>query len=235
MINYSSKRIAHSLYLARDPVSNKENPSALLWAWPSKIAHSIGSSIIENAAKSDKNVLADFRMPIGFVNVSLSFSEKVKFRAKLMPLAFIAFSTNLLTSGYHLCIKETLLLGTPYFVATTDNFPFLDHDAYESKNNIVVKHSINSLYSYGFIIAHEHIHVLQEREYFVFNQWMCKPYNNLINQDKKIIKFVNRYIYPDLQYFQTVYQLFHYPTVNFYKNIFELEAEHFATNSYISH
>ncbi len=231
--NYAGKRFTHSIHLVKDPISNETNQSALLWAWPSKIVHSIGSSIIENAAKNDKNVFTNFRMPVGFVSVSLSVHDKIMVRAKLMPISFITFSSNLLKSGNHLHIKETLLLGTPYFVTATDNFPFRDTDAYQLNNNIIVKEYANTKNLYGFLISHEHIHVLQEREYLVFNQWLYKPYNNLVNQDKKIAKFLKKYIFPDLPYFLTVYQLFNYTTNNYYKNLFELEAEHFATNRYI--
>ena len=86
--------------------------------------------------------------------------------------------------------------------------------------------------------AHEYIHVLQYNEYEVFNSYLIKPYEHITNNHlKKVLKKVDKYIYPDIPYLDIFYSLKpHYKNESendFYKNLFELEAEHFGTNSYV--
>ena len=232
-INYTAKRVTHSIYLAKDTLTNVANPNALLWAWPAKIIHSAGSSIIENAAKNSKNIFSTYRVQIGFINLSLSFEDQFKIKGRLMPFAFTSFASNLLQAGNNLRLRETLFLSTPYFVSDNGNSYLGSHAAGATSNCIIVERNTEQSSRYGFIMAHENIHILQEREYQVFNKWLEKPYYNLVNQDKATIKFLNKYVYPDFQYMQTFYQFFDNPINTYYKNIFELEAEHFATNSFI--
>ncbi len=152
-----------------------------------------------------------------------------------MPISFLEFTANTIKAGSRLKLKESILLGTPYFIVS-DNTPYFEDGVAETVTNcILVKSGPASSSFSGFFLAHEYVHVLQQREYFVFNQYLHKPFNNMINQDKPSVKFIKKRIYPDIPYLYFFYGITQQPFETYYKNIFELEAEHFAKNSYIHH
>lgn len=233
LINYSGKRLTYLISYSKDSLTNEKNTSALLWGWPAKIVHGIGSSIMDNAAANKSKIFADYNIPIGFINLSVKINNRISINPQLMPISFIEFITNNLRPGSKLRFKESILIGTPYFIAD-DNTPYLlGHNGIASSNSIVLTFNAAASSLSGFLLAHEYVHILQQREYLVFNQYLIKPFNSIIKQDKKSVKLMKKYIYADLQYLSFFYGITQHPFETYYKNIFELEAEHFATNTYI--
>lgn len=87
--------------------------------------------------------------------------------------------------------------------------------------------SESSLYQ---VANHEFVHILQYREYLVFNAWL-KPLTEKTSKGLKNI-FQN-YIYLELPYFMPPYLLQGLHNVdNYYKNFYEYEAQWFSTNGY---
>ncbi len=255
LINYGSKRIDFLITKYNDypyicPNTNTHNDAALLWAWPTKMVHAVGSSIIENAAANKPNVFKDYNMPIGFINLSVSIKDKIVVRPQLMPYSFYCFMsvlTNNITLNNTPCLnekntfklKESLLLGSPYFVVDSktinskvDYAKYYKYSGVNAYRTILVDSKYdNSTYS-GHIKAHELIHSLQDDEYLVFNQYFSKIYNKTINRNSKAIKIMEKYIRSDVPFFGGFYALM-YNKVDYYKNYYEMEAEHFASNRFI--
>ena len=256
LINYGSKRIDYLITKYTDypyicPNTNTSNDAALLWAWPVRIVHSVGTSIIENAAANKPNVFQDYNMPIGFVNLSVSIKNKIVVKPQLMPFSFGTFLSvlfNLTTLNNSSCLnekstfklKESLLLGTPYF--SVNSLPINSNVNYNRANyngglNVYGTILADSYYDNsnfaGHIKAHELIHSLQDEDYLVFNQYLNKPYNRIIHRNKKVIKVLERYIHPDIPYFDAFYITMPKGEDEF-TNFYEREAEHFSTNRYVS-
>jgi hypothetical protein len=234
LINYSGKKIAYLVSYSKDSVTNKDNFSALLWGWPAKIVHAAGSSIMENAAANKEKIFSDYNIPVGFINVSVRIKKQITVSPQLMPNSFLDFITHTIRAGSRLQFRESILSGTPYFLAD-DNTPYLEgYSAVANANCIVMKSNFAASSKAGFFRAHEYIHILQQREYYVFNQYFNKPLKGIINEENKSIRFIKKYIYADVPYISFFYNLMQQPADSYYRNIFELEAEHFATNSFIT-
>src|SRR5450759_715600 len=123
-INYTGKKITHLISFSKDSFLDVNNNAALLWGWPAKIIHGVGSSIMENAAANKAKIFSDYNIPIGFINLSISIKKHISVTPQLMPNSFIGFITNTIKSGSRLKFKESVLLGTPYFIVD-DNTPYL--------------------------------------------------------------------------------------------------------------
>ncbi len=258
LLNYGSKRMDYLItkytdYPFKCPNNNTSNDAALLWAWPSKIIHSVGTSIIENAAANKPDVFQDYNMPIGFINLSVSVKNKIVVRPQLMPFAFGAFLSvlfNITTINNSPCLneknifklKESLLLGTPYFSRKSEAINSnVDYNKYAKfgginpYNTIIIDSHYDSSNYAGHMKAHELIHSLQQEEYLVFNQYLNKSYNKLINRNHKATKLMEKYIYFDVPYFGLFYSLMPFKPnkEDYFETFYEVEAEHFATNRYI--
>lgn len=231
--NYTGKKITHLISFSKDSFLDVNNNAALLWGWPAKIIHSVGSSIMENAAANKEKIFSHYNIQIGFINLSIDLKNHISVTPQLMPLSFLEFTSSTIRLGSRLKFKESILLGTPYFITNDNTSYFESADAEAVTNCIIVKSWAASTRFSGLILAHEYVHVLQQREYFVFNQYLRKAFYNIINQDKPIVKLINKHMYPDIPYLYFFYSIMQQPRETYYKNIFELEAEHFATNSYI--
>ncbi len=247
LLNYTSKRIDYLISgYTVDQQGNKHNEEALLWAWPTKIVHAAGSSIMENAAANKPNVFLDYNIPIGFINLSVNLKDKVSIHPQLMPYSFfyfIAIATNnihLKPSQYldqknQLLLKESLYLGTPYFSVKSNLNGLVDGiTSAELSNSILFDSHKERSINCGQNRAHEYIHSLQESEYHVFNPYFNKPYVSIVNPNNKTMRFISKYIYPDIPYFTLFYSFMpsdRTSLASYYENIFELEAQHFGTNS----
>jgi len=249
MLNYSSKRINYLIsgYIV-DENGKKHNEEALLWAWPTKLVHAAGSSIMDNAAANKENVFLDYNIPIGFINLSVNLKDKVSIHPQLMPFSLISFiqiatnnihlhSNEYINQNNKLLFKEILFLGTPYFSSSSTLDGLADgFTSREFSNSILFdSNKETSIYS-GINRAHEHIHTLQTREYLVFNQYLNKPYTAIVSKSNKTMNFIAKYIYPDIPYFSLFYTIVpssYSGRGTYYKNPFELEAEHFGSKSYV--
>lgn len=219
-VNYAGKKIAYNI-----------NATGKSWyGWPSKIIHSYGSSIIENAALNKPNVFASLRMPIGFVMLDVNAENKFKLNASIMPISFGRFVSQL--SKYTIDVTTSLNTGVPIFKNSNLN----SINTYASFNNISLS---SNLYTLGadfknYNLTHEFIHILQHREYMVFNTYVKKIDNN-IKSKSKFYNFLNKVFTFDYNYTIPT-QLFikrNQFGANYFKNWYEFEAERFATNNYV--
>lgn len=242
-INYTAKRMAYGMNPETTTGIPKLNKKYLLWGWPVKIVHSIGSSIIDNAARNKKNVFKNYNLPIGFINLNINFEEKLKIKPQLMPYSIYSYIYLSAKKNYQFKAEESLLLGTPIFIfdSTTPNYG--TYAGQQFANGITFKDDLYSDTRYRFInqtIAHEYIHVLQFKEYQVFNSYFSNCYNKIIGKKVKLKNFIGKYIYNDFPYVSAFYLMMQQPkdaiySNAYFKNLYELEAQHFSTNSFVPH
>lgn len=210
-ISFAGKHIAYFIKSDRN----------LYWGWPSKIVHSYGVSIMENSVLH-KSLFSSIRVPAWFVMMDIDFEKKFQIKAKAMPASMINFIVFASTNKFNL--SKTLQIGVPYFEFHNDSGNF-KRSGFAGLNVI----SINSSYNKEFRPeAHEFIHILQLREYYVFNgYWKKSGINRCIeNSNNSFAKFAKKYLYPDVNYVSIPYLLNRLTAKTYYGNIFELEAQH---------
>lgn len=212
-LHYTGKK---TLYLV-----NREE--ALGYAWPAKLLHHAGSSIIENAALNEP-FLNNWNLDFGPLRFDFSLKGEKPFRARLLPYTAVSYiqgishgrfdlSTTLLTGNLAYRSKYWLpkgVWGQSYGRA----FGYLDNEG---------KYST---------IAHELVHQFQYSEHQVFNTWL-KPLESKL-AGRKIKTLFDKYMYLDIPYFGAIYILEGNPFKgNPYRNFYEFEAERFSTNTYV--
>jgi hypothetical protein len=242
-INYTAKRVAYGMNPEILTGPPKLNKNYLLWGWPVKIIHSIGSSIIDNAARNKKNVFKNYNLPIGFINLNINFEETLKVKPQLMPYSTFSFISLSAKKNYQFEAEESILLGSPIFVfdSTTPNYDI--YKGQQFANGITLSSRLYNNFeyrAYNQTIAHEYIHVLQFREYQVFNSYFSNCYNKIIGKKAKLNNFISEYIYSDFPYASIFYLMMQQPksavySNAYFKNLYELEAQHFSTNSFVPH
>jgi hypothetical protein len=200
----------------------------LLYAWPSKLVHDFGTSIIVNSAKNE-GVFDSYRTQIGFVRLDISMKGGMKVKPRVMPFALGSFIYGSFRGK--LDLNKTILIGTPTFIADTTFFRGGFRGA--SGFNTIYIPDTSSFYLYNSL-AHEHNHILQESQYFSFATWLT-PLHKKFKKESNLTLYgrLSKYIYLDIP-FQRIPRIFmNYPLRCYYRNYLELEAEHFATNSFI--
>lgn len=212
-------------YLGKKFAYNINGTDNYHYGWISKLVHSYGVSIIENAALNKQKVFSSVRMPIGFVMLDISFEEKFKLHPKIMPISLTSFIIH--STKYKLKVAESLQVGTPVF----DMGLIFGKANYSIYNNIAL---LDIPRFEGYILAHEFIHTLQFREFMVFNTFLKKPYKSLTKN--LFAKNLDKYLFFDLNYmFLTDPIIKRYPFgPDYYKNWFEFEAERFSTNAQVN-
>lgn len=218
IINYSSKE---SLYL----INKKGN---LVYAWPAKILHSAGNSIIENAALGNQ-FLQNWHLNVGAVRFDFSLHEAKPFKARLLPEIIYAYYWAVQSGKFN--FSKTISTGSFIF---------------QNKNKILISVAKDEFEGYNFgraiaigenwdvtnkIIAHELVHEYQLDEYQIFNTWLNPSMKQVAGP--RIQKVFNKYIYADVPYVWLPYAILERTGNNYYKNFFEFEAESSATNKYI--
>ena len=200
----------------------------LIWGWPSKLVHSYGASIMESAAKNDKNPFSKLSFPVGFLRVNFSFNKKIKTNVQLQPGSLACFIVN--ASYWKFKATESLLIGTPVFVS---NSPFILNKG--GGTAIINTFTYSELFTAenNKIIAHEHLHILQEREFLVINDWFNKPKNRMVDKMSPATKKITKHLYLDIPYNYFFYVMMQQKPNCYFKNYFEFEAERFATNKYV--
>jgi hypothetical protein len=216
---YGGKKINYQI--------NRQNN--LAWGWPSKIVHSYGATIIEQASKNEKDIFTKLSFPVGFVRFNLSFSKKIKCNIQLQPGALASFMVN--AAYWKFKPKESLLIGTPIFMSNSD---YIVNGSGGGKA-LINTFTYSELYtskSYE-IFAHEHVHLLQEREYLVMNNWVKNPTNNVLNKMNNNTKTILKHLYLDIPYNYLFYSILYKNPPCYFKNYFEFEAKRFATNDFV--
>ena len=208
-ISYQGKRLTHQ-------INRQKN---LGYGWLAKIIHSVGTSVVENAASS-KNFWESWNMHFGFLRIE-SEPLLLSLRVKLLPYATYSFVRASFIGKFN--IEKTFKIGTPYF--STNNHIYNRFSAHSFWNDMTINEECSSKYT---LIAHEYIHNLQFKEYLALN-------NNFFFVDKKLqnyefYKRLSNYIYIDMPFYGVAYELEGRHNDKWYfKNFFEMEAEHFAT------
>ena len=215
-------------YLGKKFSSLINSQKQILYAWPSKLVHDFGTSIIVNSAKNT-GVFDSYRTQIGFVRFDISIKGHIKVKPRVMPFALGSFIYGSFTGK--LDFNKTVLIGTPTFIGDTSFFRsgFLG----AAGLNAIYMLDTSRFYLYH-MLAHEHIHVLQESQYFSLAVWLT-PSDKKFKKESNLTLYgrVSKYIYLDIP-FQRIPRIFmNYPLRCYYRNYLELEAEHFATNSFI--
>lgn len=222
LINYSGKRMSHLI--------NKKNE--VLYAWPAKLLHAAGYSIIQNASAYEP-FLQNWTMDLGLLRLDYSCKSK-KLKSRLLPEALVA---TIIASNYGRFDLGTSIRTGEIIFKTYDliNLPTLSEDApgVTFGRSIVYSDSPQSVYTKNRILSHEIIHRFQYNEYQVFNTWFKPWYINV--ESKTIGKIFSKYIYADIPYvFLPYYAIYGAHLGNhYYKNFYEFEAERFSTNAYV--
>lgn len=198
-------------------------------AWPAKIVHSAGASMIENAARNAA-IYDNWALDYGPVRVDVNYKGKIHPRIQPFALASL-IATSLAGDKTKFDIKRTLQSGTPYF--TYRDFS----DVFTTQTNgstIVNTIRINEA---AFLIlpfvggkdpkednmynttAHELIHVFQYREYLSIN-------NMYFNNDKKFIYF-------DFPAFDIAYVPYARLHRDYYNNPYENQAETLSRRKFV--
>jgi hypothetical protein len=218
-VNYSSKK---ALYL----VNKQQEP---LYAWPAKLLHAAGLSIMENASLNEP-FLQNWNIDYGPVRVDFSINGKKRTRVRFLPesIAGVIFASQ--TARFNL--GRTLSSGSLVFV---------------SKNTFVSSHGYKSLgFSYSRAIAlgayanqsydvfaHEIVHQFQFGDFQVLNTWL-KPFEKKI-KSKTLQTIYTKYVYFNIPFFWAIYEASgRFEDPHYYRNFFELEAQRFGSNTHVA-
>jgi hypothetical protein len=242
-INYTAKRMTYFMNPEVYTGTPGLNKKYLLWGWPVKIIHSIGSSIIDNAARNKKSVFKNFNLPISFINLNINFEQTLKIKPQLMPYSIYSFMYLSAKKNYQFKAKESLLSGIPIFIFDSTTLNYGTYAGQQFANGITISNDLYSSIRYRFInevITHEFVHVLQFKEYQVFNSYFSNWYNKIIAKKVKIKNLLGKYIYSDVPYVSAFYLMMLQSkdaiySNAYFKNLYELEAQHFSTNSFVPH
>lgn len=219
LLNYTGKK---TLYLV-----NKNRKD--IYAWPAKLLHATGSSIMENAAMCAP-FLQNWNIDYGLLRFDFSFGTQRKFKVRLLPEAVVAtilaakygrfdLATSLKTG--EIIFKGDQLLDLP-------NAPVSSGVTFGRAT--VYVDSPQSYYTKGRILAHEIVHRYQYNEYQVFNTWL-NPVAAKI-KSKSLQAIFSNYVYLDIPYMFVPYYIEGvHSQLHYYRNFYEFEADRFATNA----
>ena len=196
----------------------------LLFAWPAKLLHAAGTSIVENAARNERFLL-NWNIDFGPARFDFSINGNKGFKARILPVGIYSIVDGLSKGKFD--ASATIKTGNITFktIEPTDR----EFDGYSSGRAVVYVANNTDKYH---AIAHEIIHQFQFREYQVFNSWI-NPLSKHVKSEKLKSVF-DRYIYFDIPYLWPFYGLEgKHSGPKYYRNFFELEAERLSTNRYV--
>ena len=150
LLNYTGKK---TLYLVN---KNRED----IYAWPAKLLHATGSSIMENAATCAP-FLQNWNIDYGLLRFDFSFGTQRKFKVRLLPEAVVA---TILAAKYgRFDLATSLRTGEIIFKAdkllNLPNTPVSSGVTFGRAT--VYVDSPQSYYTKGRILAHEIVHRYQ--------------------------------------------------------------------------
>ncbi|MEO8111786.1 MAG: hypothetical protein ABI594_17195 [Ginsengibacter sp.] len=221
LLNYAGKK---TLYLV-----NRQQKD--IYAWPAKLLHAAGSSIIENASLQEP-FLQNWNIDFGLLRFDFSFRMQRKFKVRLLPEAIVA--TIIASDHGRFDFGSSLRTGEMVFktrdILNLPNTPFAAGVTFGRA--IIYVDTPQSVYTKDRILAHELVHRFQYNEYQVFNSWLQPVVKKI--RSKALQTIFSKYVYADIPYFFLPYYIdgrYAYP--HHYRNFFEFEADRFATNSYV--
>ena len=221
LLNYSGKK---ALYLVN---RNQKD----IYAWPAKLLHAAGSSIMENAALNTP-FLQNWNIDYGLVRFDFSFGTQRKFKVRLLPEAVV---TTIIAVKYgKFDLGTSLRTGEIIFkddkVLDLPNGPLASGVTFGRV--IVYVDTPQSYYTKDRILSHEIVHRYQYNEYQVFNTWL-NPVARKI-KSKSLHSIFSKYVYLDIPYFFVPYYINgRHADPHYYRNFYEFEADRFATNTYV--
>ncbi len=222
-LQYSGKKLTH-LIVSQD---------SYWYAWPARITHSAGASIVESAALN-RPFGQNWNMDFGPLRFDLSVGEKKGLRTRFN--AWIISDIIIASQQGRLDWKKTLQTGCLAFCSDewikmplfdTGGVSYTRSYVYSKKNGVEYGYTRNKE-----IIVHELIHIFQYKEALSINTWL-NPFKTRLSPGVQNI--VNNYIYLELPYHTGLYLLDGLHNLdNYYKNFYEFEAERLSTNNYIN-
>jgi len=102
VFTYSGKLLSYQI--------TKKNK--LAFSWPSKLLHSVGNSMVVNAA-SGKDFGTLWRFNLSFIHFNYNRFSETQFHIQFSPFHLVEFIWSL--SKFKFASKETLLTGIPIF------------------------------------------------------------------------------------------------------------------------
>lgn len=219
LLNYSGKKTLHL-------VNKKEND---IYAWPAKILHASGTSIMENAALCQP-FLQNWHIDYGLVRFDFSFGIQHKFKVRILPEAVAATVLAGIYGKFDLAssLKTGEIIFKTNKVLHSPNSSLAFGATFG--RTIVYVDTAYPHYTKHRILSHELVHRYQYDEYQIFNSWI-KPSPKKI-ESKPSQNIFSKYIYPDFPYFIVPYYLNGFPThLHPFRNFYEFEAERFSTNA----
>lgn len=215
-LNYSGKK---TLYL----INKYEN---IAYAWPSKLLHAAGTSIIENAAMGEP-FLRNWHIDYGLVRFDFALKGKKKFRARFLPCSIPAILWAAKVSKFNL--GTTLVSGNIAFSTKSPGFRVDGSDFLGISWGRAFVYTDNFASNKYEIISHELVHQFQFNESQVINAWLT-PLSRKV-ASKLLQETFSQYVYFDIPYFWTLYYMegSHGP-LHYNRNYFEFEATRFSTN-----
>ncbi|RLD20474.1 MAG: hypothetical protein DRI69_06180 [Bacteroidetes bacterium] len=187
------------------------------YAWISKLGHSVGASMVENAAMN-RDFWASWHISMGPVRFQIDRQNKYRPEVKLLPIA-LAGTIAAATQG-KFDLKYTFASGTPVFVSDSVGGANGGKLGRAFVNSIVIAPATVEDF-YG-IFAHEYVHTLQYESFLGINHFY--PKNKFLNNPKL------NWIYWDT-YFAVNGFLFLFIDDDIrckYNSMIEREASHFA-------
>lgn len=204
--------------------------NSLYYAWPARIVHAAGLSIVENAAYH-RPFLENWHLYLGIVRMDFSVKKDNPMRWRFLPLS--PYNIYRASRYGKFDLGKTLQTGSIIFhhrESVLFDVPGLGSVAgISSYNAMVVGNENYELHPY--FIAHELVHEFQYYEYMTLNAWISKPAEKFVGS--KVKNIFSKYLYAEVPYFWGFYEWQRQKKVK-YQNFFEFEAESSATNTYIN-
>lgn len=218
-LQYSGKKLTH-LIVSQD---------SYWYAWPARISHSAGASIVESAALN-RPFGKYWNMDMGPLRFDWAVGEKKEFRTRFN--AWIIY--DVITGFQKGSIDWSKTLQTGCLTYSSNDWistnPFnVGGEAYTRS----LTYSKETSIVYGSkrkreLFAHEIIHIFQYREYLIFNSWIAPITSNIFSKNDNIFQ---KYVFVELPYIRGFYlSEGQHDAVNYYKNFYEFEAERLSTN-----
>lgn len=213
-INYCGKKTLYQ-------INKSQNDFA---AFPARILHSAGNSIVENAALNEP-FLKNWHLNYG--PVRLDFSFKGTFKVRFLPE--IIYSTIRTAPYGKFDFKKSLASGVLVFKT---EYP-LSFQGVSHGRSILYTTDKNLNPNPYQITAHEYVHTFQFDDFQVFNAWL-NPIQKKV-KSKFLRRMFTDYIYFDAPYVLPFYELEgRYPNNRYFRNFFEFEAQRFSTNRHVN-
>lgn len=221
LLNYTGKK---TIYL-----NNKHQTAN--YSWPSKILHSAGLSIIENAALNEP-FLQNWNIDYGPVRFDFSINKAKKFKARFLPASI--YSVIFASQFGNFDFKNTLLSGNIVFSKkeiSSVSYSSTKLGVSYGRALFFANSSALGINKY-LILSHEIIHQYQYGDYQLLNTWL-KPLEKKV-KSKLIRNLFTNYIYADIPYSLLSYNLASRNNrQNYFRNFYEFEAQRFSTNRFV--